>query len=115
MAGDDVTGDRLTPARALAEVSRALTASHEPQDVFTLILDRLCVLVGATSAALVQVGADERVRVIASRGLATPLRELRPAHDRDGLAMTAITERRTVWSADILSDPAVKLSPAGRA
>ena len=99
----------VTAAGALAEVSRALTSFHEPQEVLDLILGHLCALTGSSGALMVQVGADERIRVTASRGLVTPLRELLPAHDRDGLAMTAITERRTVESADILNYPAIRL------
>ena len=39
----------------------------------------------------------------------------RPAHPRDGTTPAAIAERRPVWSADLLSDPAFDLTPSTRA
>jgi PAS domain S-box-containing protein len=101
--------------RALAEIGRALASSREPREVLDLVLDRLCELVCASRAMLVVVGPDERVRVTASRGLTNVIREVLPRHPRDGVAITAITERRTVSSRDVLNDPVVELSAIGRA
>jgi PAS domain S-box-containing protein len=107
--------DHETAARAQAEVARAIAASHDPQAILELILDRTLDVIGATKAFVVLVGSDERVRITASRGLVSPLREVLPRHDRDGVAMTAMTERRPVWSTDVLNDPAIDLSPPSRA
>src|SRR5262245_32248606 len=114
MTGDDVHSKPAMVARALAEVSRALTSSRESQDVLSLLLDRACTVLRAQQGMVISVGADERIRVIASRGLLGTVCEILPRHARDGLAMTAITERRAVWSRDVLNDPEIPLSPPSR-
>ena len=101
-------------ARALAEVGRALASSRESPQVFDLLLEQACTVLGAPQGMLIVVGTDERIRMIASRGLRSRAREVLPRHDRDGIAMTCITERRTLWSADVLNDPAISLSPTSR-
>ena len=40
---------------------------------------------------------------------------MRPLHPHDGTTPTAIAERRPVWSADLLNDPAFDLTPSTRA
>ncbi len=105
-------------ARAQAEVARAIASSRDLEAVLDLVVERVRALLGAQKAALMDVGADERLRILAARGFVTPLpemRELRPRHARDGIPMIAMTERRPVWSADCLHQPLCDLSPGIRA
>ncbi len=102
-------------ARAQAEVARAIASSRDIEAVLDLVVDRARALVEARQCFIVLLGADERVRITASRGLVSASRELLPRHGRDGVAMASITERRPVWSADVLNDPAIDLSPVSRA
>jgi C4-dicarboxylate-specific signal transduction histidine kinase/ActR/RegA family two-component response regulator len=110
---------REQQARSLIEVGQAITSSLELQAVLELIVDRACVLVGATRFALAAVEQEEPeavVRFIARRGLSPVfLERMRPTHWRDGTTAAAIKERRTVWSADILNDPELPLSAPTRA
>ncbi len=113
VAGGDWT--QAAAAGALADVGRAIATSRETHAVLDLIVDRACALLAARQSFVVLVAADERLRIAASRGLVGQLRELLPRHDRDGVAMAAMTERRAVWSADVMNDPAIDLSPPSRA
>jgi GAF domain-containing protein len=106
--------DHAAVARAQAEVARAVAESREPRTVLEPAAARLHALIGARQCFVIVVRGDQRVRVVASSGLVSPLREVLPAHDRDGIAMPAMTERRTVASHDILNDPAIDVSPASR-
>ncbi|PYN42904.1 MAG: hypothetical protein DMD95_15425 [Candidatus Rokuibacteriota bacterium] len=102
-------------AGAQAEVARAIALSREPGAILDLIVDRACTALAAQRCFVIQVGADERVRITASRGLISRSRELLPRHGREGVSMTAIAERRPVWSRDVLNDPVIELSPLSRA
>jgi PAS domain S-box-containing protein len=106
--------DHEAVARAQAEVARAIATSHEAQAVLDLVVERVRALLGARVCFVILVGGDQRVRITASTGLRSGHREVLPRHDRDGIAMTAMTERRPVWSADVLNDPAIYLSPPSR-
>jgi len=95
-------------------VARAVVASHDAQPVLDLIADRLRALLGASRCFTVLLGRDLRVRIAASSGLAATPPPIAPAHDRDGIVLTAMAERRVVSSSDVLSDPAFAMSPAVR-
>ena len=114
MTEESTSTSRPSPVRVLADVGRALSSSREPREIIDLILDGLSPLLDATRTVLIVVGADQRIRMTAFRGLNTRIRELLPRSGRDGLAMAAITERRTLWSADVLNDPALDLSATSR-
>ena len=43
------------------------------------------------------------------------IKDFAPRHPRDGATARAITERRAIWSSDILEDPDFDLSPSTRA
>jgi GAF domain-containing protein len=99
-------------AHAQADVARALASSRDFAAVLELVVGRAFSLLRARQAAVLLTAADGCLHVAASRGLVTQVRELRPRDDRDGIVVTAIRERRPVWSADLLNDPAVDLSPS---
>ena len=114
MGGDrDVVGAAV--AGALAEVARAIALSPEPEAILDLIVDRARPALAAQRCFVIQVLADERVRITASRGLISRSRELLPRHSREGVSMMALAERRPVWSRDVLNDPAIELAPLSRA
>src|SRR5436309_15527141 len=94
-------------ALAQAEIARAAVVSRDARPVLELVVARLHVLLHARQCFAILVRDDQRVRIEAASGLESRLREVAPRHDRDGIAMTAMTERRTVSSADVLNDPAI--------
>src|SRR5437667_1187971 len=83
-----------------------------------MIVDRACQLLGAQKVSLATVeeeGSGSVLRFLARRGLSPAfLERMRPIHWRDGTTPMAISERRTVWSADLLNDPDVPLTPSTR-
>jgi PAS domain S-box-containing protein len=109
---------RRREAEALAEVGRAITSSLDPQTILSFIVDRACVLLGTQRSAvgLVDSNQPETIMfVVATLGMSPAFENLQPRHPRDGTTAATITERRPVWSADLLNDPAFDLSPATRA
>ncbi|MBI1964045.1 MAG: GAF domain-containing protein, partial [Candidatus Rokubacteria bacterium] len=109
---------RRQSAEALAEVGRVLAGSLDVRRVLDLIVDRSCALLGSERSAVALVATDPSapdVRFVASRGLSADFHALRPVHSRDGTTALALAERRAVWSADLLNDPAFDLSPTTRA
>ncbi|HEV8143420.1 MAG TPA: GAF domain-containing protein [Methylomirabilota bacterium] len=63
----------------------------------------------------VDVNAGPILRFVAARGLSAQFPHvMRPRHWRDGTTPIAISERRPVWSEDVLNDPAIDLTPATR-
>ena len=73
-----MTQDDRGTAGAQAEVARAIALSREPQAILDLIVDRARTALAAQRCFVIQVGADERVRITASRGLISRRRELLP-------------------------------------
>jgi PAS domain S-box-containing protein len=110
---------RSAEATSLVAVGQAITASGDQRAVLDLIVDRACALLGTPRAALASLEAAEPapvIRFVAQRGLSPHFPErVRPRHWRDGTTPVAIRERRPVWSADLLGDPAFDLTPALRA
>ncbi len=111
---------RVAEATVMMEIGRALTASLDLQVVLELIVDRACLLLRTQRCALAIVEAlntDQPVfRFAALRGMSEGFPErMRPRHWRDGTTLAAIHERRPVWSADLLHDPAFELTPSTKA
>src|SRR6185295_12340886 len=103
----------------MAEIGRAITSSLNLQAVLDLIVDRACLLLASprSSLAVAEPGPEGAViRFVAHRGLSVAFRDrMRPLHWRDGTTARAILERRAVWSADLLDDPTIELTPSTRA
>jgi len=114
---DDVQR-REREARSMLEVSQAVTSSLDLQAVLELIVDRACQLLGAQKFGLATVEDEQSGSVLrfwARRGLSpTFVDRMRPIHWRDGTTPIAISERRTVWTADLLNDPDIPLTPSTR-
>ncbi len=109
---------RRQAAEALAELGGAIASSLEVQKILSLVVDRVCALLGTQRSAVALVNAsrpDTATLFVASRGMSRAFPALRPLHPRDGTTPTAIAERRPVWSADLLNDPAFDLAPSTRA
>jgi signal transduction histidine kinase/DNA-binding response OmpR family regulator len=108
---------RVQQAKVMLEVSRAITASLDLQAVLDRIVEQACVLLGARRCSIAVLEADGTepvIRFVATRGLSAAFTTLRPLHWRDGTTAAAIHERRPVWSADLLEDPAFALTPSTR-
>src|SRR5262245_41173796 len=106
--------DHAAVARAHAVVVRAAAGARQARPVLDLVVAHLPSLLDARQCFVMVLRGDQRVRMVASHGLTNPPREVLARHDRDSLAMTAMTERRPMPSADVLADPAVDLSPMTR-
>jgi signal transduction histidine kinase len=102
----------------MVEVARAITASRDLRAVLDQIVAQACLLLGADRLALAVLeqgaGDEPRIRFVAARGLSDDFTRLRPLNRRDGTTATAIFERRPTWSADILNDAALALTPSTR-
>ncbi|MGH7345447.1 MAG: GAF domain-containing protein, partial [Candidatus Rokuibacteriota bacterium] len=109
---------RRQEAEALAELGGAIASSLEVQKILSLVVDRVCALLGTQRSAVALANADRpgtATVFVASRGMSRAFPALRPLHPRDGTTPTAIAERRPVWSADLLNDPSFDLTPSTRA
>ncbi len=115
---DEALGRRSAQAKSMVEVARAITASLDFRSVLDLVVDRVCELLGTPRAGIAVIEperSDAVISFVACRGMSANFQRLRPLHWRDGTTATAIHERRPVWSADLLSDPAFDLTPSTRA
>jgi PAS domain S-box-containing protein len=109
---------RRQEAEALTELGGAIASSLELERILSLVVDRACALLGTQRSAVALVDADRpdtTTVFAASRGMTRAFPAMRPLHPRDGTTPAAIVERRPVWSADLLNDPAFDLAPSTRA
>jgi GAF domain-containing protein len=105
---------RRRQAEVLAELGRE-TASLDLERVLDAVVERTSSLLGTARTAVAIRERDGRVRIAAAQGMPDWIKDFSPRHSRDGATARAITERRPVWSADILADPDFDLSPSTRA
>src|SRR5438270_7155999 len=111
---------RVAQSKAMVDVARSITASLDLQGVLDRIVDEACLLLGArrVAIAVLEAGAEPMpiIRFRAARGLSPAFAQrLRPLSWRDGTTPIAIRERRPIWTADILTDRALELTPPTRA
>src|SRR5438132_1347772 len=109
---------RVAQSKAMVDVARSITASLDLQGVLDRIVDEACLLLGARRVAIAVLEAMEPpiIRFRAARGLSPAFaQKLRPLSWRDGTTPISIRERRPIWTADILADPALELTPPTRA
>jgi len=109
---------RRREAEALSELGGAVASSLELERILSLVVDRVCTLLGTQRSAVALVNEERpgtATHFVASRGMSRAFPAMRPLHPRDGTTPTAIVERRPVWSADLLNDPAFELTPSTRA
>ncbi len=115
---EEALRQRVAQSKSMVEVARAITSSLDPHAVLDLVVDRAGDLLGAPRVGLAVLEperSDAVIRFAACRGMSADFQRLRPLHWRDGTTPTAIQERRPVWSADLLNDPAFDLTPSTRA
>ena len=109
---------RRQEAEALSELGGAIASSLDLDRILSLVVDRACSLLGTQRSAVALVDPDRpdtATVFAASRGMTRAFPALRPLHPRDGTTPAAIAERRPVWSADLLNDPAFELTSSTRA
>ncbi len=109
---------RRREAEALTELGGAIASSLELDKILSLVVDRACTLLGTQRSAVALVNDDRpgtATHFVASRGMSRAFPAMRPLNPRDGTTPTAIADRRPVWSADLLNDPAFELTPSTRA
>src|SRR5256885_5015704 len=110
---------RVAQSKPMVDVARSITASLDLQGVLDRIVDEACLLLGARRVGIAVLEGSEpgpNIRFRAVRGLSPAFAQrLRPLSWRDGTTPMAIHERRPVWTADVLRDPALELTPSTRA
>ncbi len=108
---------RRHAAEALAEVTRGLTQSLEPDVVARRVLDSINELLGTGFSALVHVDREsgDQTVVAVSSDHEEPLRPglVYPRHT--GVVGRAVAERQPVSTPNLLADPRIVLTPETRA
>ena len=105
---------RRRQAEVLAELGRE-TTSLDLERVLDAVVERTSPLLGTSRTAVAIRERDGRIRIAAAQGMPDWIKDFAPRHPRDGATARAITERRPIWSSDILEDPDFDLSPSTRA
>ena len=105
---------RRHQAEVLAELGRE-TTSLDLERVLKTVVERTSPLLGTSRTAVAIRERDGRIRIAAAQGMPDWIKDFAPRHPRDGATARAITERRAIWSSDILEDPDFDLSPSTRA
>jgi GAF domain-containing protein len=101
--------------RALFEVSVALTSSLELDQILDAIVERCQMLTGAQAAGIFRPEPDsDFLTYVRASGLASEFLHGLRVRLGEGTAGRAMRERAPVWTADILSDPSMELSPETR-
>jgi GAF domain-containing protein/CheY-like chemotaxis protein len=97
--------------RALFEVSGALASSLDLDLILDAIVERVQVLTGAGAAGIFRVEGNTGLLTYArAAGVSSEFLPGLRVRVGEGTAGRAIRERRPVWTADILDDPAIPLS-----
>jgi signal transduction histidine kinase len=102
---------RRRAAEGLADLARSVASLDTEQVLRTIVARGRDVLGAPVAVALV---AQRLWRFAPIDGIPDTFLRFEPSHPRDGVTATAIAERRPVWSADILGDPAFQLSEPTR-
>ena len=102
--------------RALFEVAGALTSSLELDQILDVIVERCQTLTGAQAAGIFRADLDAGVvTYLRASGVSSEFLRGLSVRIGEGTAGQAVRERRPVWTADILCDPAMALSEGTRA
>jgi GAF domain-containing protein len=102
---------RRRAAEGLADLARSVALLDTEQVLRTIVARGRDVVGAPVAVALV---AHRLWRFAPIDGIPDTFLRFEPSHPRDGVTATAIAERRPVWSADILGDPAFQLSERTR-
>jgi GAF domain-containing protein/CheY-like chemotaxis protein len=110
------TTRRRREAEQLAGLVRTLTESLDVSDVVGRAVESVLPLFGATSSVLRLAQPDGSLAALAIGGVSRD--DIEPGHvlkPGDGVLGRAAAEGRPVWSADLLTDPALQISDELRA
>ena len=100
---------RRRAAEALAEVGRLLSQTLDPETVGRRVVDAICRLLGARSAAIYRLAAD-RSLVAETVSSAAEFPWIPRLSSGAGIAGLALGERRPIAVSDILADPRLHYS-----
>ena len=93
-------------------------ADEDADPVLDRVVEQASELLHVQRVGLAVIEPDDSgpvLRFVAARGLSNKFSDrVRPRHWRDGTTPRAIHERRPVWSADVLNDPTLDLTPGTR-
>src|SRR5262249_48832450 len=101
--------------QALFEVARLVGSTLDVERVLDVIVERCRALMGVGSAGIFKLGVGTRIPAHERGGGPCPEVRGGPRVRRgEGTTGRALSERRPVWSADILNDPGLGLTPETR-
>jgi GAF domain-containing protein len=108
-------GQRAAEYRALFEVGQLVGATLDADRVLDRIVERCRALIGVDVAGIFRLERDHVL--VFERGSGLSAEFVRDVRIRLGEGTTgrAVAERRPVWSADLLADAGISLTPANRA
>ncbi len=111
------TERRRRAAESLAELGRRLSQSLDPQEVEQRIADSVRMLLGAKASVLFRLEPEsgDLVAMAVSGDIGPTGRPTLVLPQGTGLAALAVSERRSVTSPDVLTDPRVVLAAEARA
>ncbi|MGH7264168.1 MAG: GAF domain-containing protein, partial [Candidatus Rokuibacteriota bacterium] len=106
---------REAEARAMVEVGRLISGSLDAERVLDLIVEKALALMGVPACGIFRLEADGRLRYVRGTGLTAGFITGLQVSLGEGTSGRSVAERAPVWTTDILTDPAVRLSPSSRA
>jgi GAF domain-containing protein len=105
---------REAEARALFEVGRLINATLDPERVLDLIVEKARELMRVKACGVFRLDQHRVLHYLRGTGLSPAFTLALSVPLAQGTSGRAVAERRPVWSADILEDPNIPLSPAAR-
>jgi GAF domain-containing protein len=103
---------RAERVKAAAEVGRLLASTLDADRILDVIAEKCREILGANAFGVFRFDADARLRY--ARGFGLPGFGSHTLALGEGVVGRAALERRSVQTVDLLSDPAIELSPAVR-
>jgi PAS domain S-box-containing protein len=105
---------RRDVAEVLARLARELTGTLDVQRIAELVTRGVVDLLGVRGSAVYRLEADGTLRSLTSYGVAAAAVSGVVLQPGEGVAGRAVADRKVLVSPDILTDPAIQLSPAVR-
>jgi GAF domain-containing protein/CheY-like chemotaxis protein len=105
---------RAERVKAAAEVGRLLASTLEADRILDVIAEKCRETLGAQAFGVFQLGADRTLCYVRGFGLDPEFMREHTLALGEGVVGKAALERRSVHTVDLLSDQAIRLSPAAR-
>jgi GAF domain-containing protein/CheY-like chemotaxis protein len=100
--------DREAEARALFEVGRLISSTLDPDRVFDRIVERVLELMSVRACGIFRLDSDGLLRYARGAGLSQEFVREMVVASGDGTSGRSVSERRPVWTGDILAGDMVR-------